>query len=68
MPILADSADASCGPLPLSTQHAADAFKCANDLHNAMHLASTMVGTRLNEGLLKRAVTLSVLRRLGCHV
>ena len=66
--MLADSADASFGLPPLSTQHAADAIICANDLHNATPSAGAMVGGPPHEGLLKRAVALCVFRKFGCRV
>ena len=68
MPMRADSADASFGLLPQSTQHAADAIIYANDLQTATPSASAMVGATPHEGLLKRAVTLSVFLKFGCRV
>ena len=66
--MLADSADALFGLPPLRRQYAAVAITYANDLHNAMPSASAMVGATPHEGLLKRAVTLSVFLKSGCSV
>lgn len=66
--MLADSAAAPFCLPSLGAQHAADAIIYANDLHNTTPAANAMVCSAPHEGLLKRAVKLSVDRKFGCPV